>query len=75
MPRISPRPPGPVRRRLLMAGGTAAAVVAAMALTALPASAWPSLTVTLSPTTVTAGNDTTLTITVTSNGKPGLASG
>jgi hypothetical protein len=39
-----------------------------MVLTAVPAFACPSLTITASPTTVTAGNDTTLTIAATSNG-------
>jgi hypothetical protein len=62
------RPPRPARRRLLTIGGAAAAVVAAMVVTAVPAFACPSLTITASPTTVTAGNDTTLTITATSNG-------
>jgi hypothetical protein len=68
MSRTAPRPPGRARRRLLTIGGTVTAMTAALVLTAVPAFACPSLTITASPTTVVAGSDTTLTITATSNG-------
>jgi hypothetical protein len=44
------------------------AALAAVFLTAVPAFACPSLTITASPATVTADSDTTLTISGTSNG-------
>jgi hypothetical protein len=60
--------PGRVRRRLLTIGGTVTVMAAALVLTAVPAFACPSLTITASPTTVAAGSDTVLTISGTSNG-------
>jgi hypothetical protein len=48
--------------------GSVIAAASAMVLTAVPAFACPSLTITASPVSVAAGNDTTLTISATSNG-------
>jgi hypothetical protein len=64
----SSRKPGRARRRLLTITGTAVVTVSALVLTAVPAFACPPLTITASPTTVVAGNDTTLTLAATSNG-------